>query len=492
VDPPDVRLERRVLAGTGLHLVARIATALCSLAASALNFRWLGEAGLGRFSFHMNLFVVAGTLVDLGSFAIAVRESSRRPQDEEAILRASCRIRMRAILLSIAALAVVAFSVEATARDALLPSLAACHLLAIAPATAGAWLQTRVRLAWLALSPVLGMGAWLAGSVALRAAGVRDPGWFLVAWGAGIVVQSLVPWAATRAHLRLGWGAVNPFATTDRALERELFREMAPLGVSSAVATLAFRLDSNFLRRLQDDAAVGRFQHAFQLLSFSINVPSNLTAALVPSLVRASERAPSEVVRLTRRVGAVLAGLCLPVAAIAQGWSAQVLWLLWVRQGTGGAAGFELWRATHGDEITSARLLAGAAVAIFLTYPQMNALLALSRQRLLCAISVGALLAKSALSLFTVAEFGVVGAAATTLTIECAVCVTAGVALARAVGGAVFSRQLVRPLLPALAAGAVAWGLRDLAPVSAAALGAVLVALSVVLARTFPLRLPVA
>src|SRR5262249_37137728 len=233
----------------------------------------------------------------------------------------------------------------------------------------GAWLQTRVRLAWLAPSPVVGMATWLVLSLAVRAAGNRDPGAFLLAWGAAIVVQSLVPWAATRAHLRLGWGAMNPFSTADRALERGLFREMLPLGLSSAIATLSFRLDSNFLRRFRDDAAVGRFQHAFQLLSFSVNVPSNLTAALVPSLVRASERAPSEVGRIPRRVGAVLAGLCLPIAAIAPAWSAQALWLLWVRQGAGGgAAGFEAWRGTHGDEIASARLLAGAAVAIFLTY----------------------------------------------------------------------------------------------------------------------------
>jgi len=50
----------------------------------------------------------------------------------------------------------------------------------------------------------------------------------------------------------------------------------------------------------------------------------------------------------------LLVSLCLPIAAIAPAWSAQALWLLWVRQGAGGgAAGFEAWRGTHGDEIAS-------------------------------------------------------------------------------------------------------------------------------------------
>src|SRR5262249_61621445 len=146
----------------------------------------------------------------------------------------------------------------------------------------GAWLQTRVRLAWLAPSPVVGMATWLVLSLAVRAAGNRDPGAFLLAWGAAIVVQSLVPWAATRAHLRLGWGAMNPFSTADRALERGLFREMLPLGLSSAIATLSFRLDSNFLPRFRDDAAVGRLHHALPLPPLSVNLPRNLPPALRP------------------------------------------------------------------------------------------------------------------------------------------------------------------------------------------------------------------
>jgi O-antigen/teichoic acid export membrane protein len=328
------------------------------------------------------------------------------------------------------------------------------------------------------------MAVYLGGSLVLRGAQVRDPGCFLVVWGGGIFIQSLVPWCAVRRHVRLR-------GPRDRALERELFVEMAPLGISSAIAVAYFRLDANFLKHYRDDAAVGRFQHVFQLLSFSINVPSNLTAALVPTLVRAAHQSTAEVVRITRRVGAVLAGLALPFAAMAFSWSPQVLWLLWVRDFSGrtDAATFEAWSAAHGDEVACARLLALAAIAIFVTYPQMTALMALARQRRLAVISAGALVAKAALSLFTVDAYGVVGAAATTLAIEVAVCLVSGAMLWNVVRGAVFSRQLLRPLLPALAIAAAAWFLRDLAPLAVAPTALAFAAAAIWLGGALPLKL---
>src|SRR5262249_42007922 len=159
--------------------------AACSAFAVLLNGQWLGDAGFGRFAFHMNLFLIAHTLVDFGSFQIAVRESTRRPELEAAILRATCFLRAVAVVVCGAALATTAFAVEASWRAALLPAIAALHLFGVVPATAGVWLQARVRLFWLALSPVVGMALYLAGSLVLRSAGSHDPGAYLMAWGAG-------------------------------------------------------------------------------------------------------------------------------------------------------------------------------------------------------------------------------------------------------------------------------------------------------------------
>jgi O-antigen/teichoic acid export membrane protein len=487
LDSSGNSLERRVLAGTGMHLASRVVTAACSASAAFLNGRWLGEAAFGRFSFHLSLFLMAGTLVDLGSFAIAVRESTRTPEREPQILRAAFRLRLAAIVVCVAALVAVALWKEGPGRAALLPSLAALHLFAIAPALAGAWLQTRVRLFWLALAPVVGMASYLGGSLLLRALAVRDPGWFLIAFGGGIALQSLVPWLAT-------WRVVRLRGPRDRALERGLLKEMAPLGVSSAASTVYFREDALLLATFHGDAAVGRFQHSFQLLSFSVTVPSNLTAALLPALLRAAQAGGSRLSALVRRVAAVLAGISLPAAALALSFSPQVLWLLWVRRhaGADAASAFPEWVASHGDEIAAARLLSLAAIAVFLTYPQMTALIALSRQAALGVLSVAALLVKSAVALVAIARFGVVGAAATTLAIEAGVFLASALVLRRHAGGTAVGRPLLRPALVALLAGVVAALLRDLPPAPATAAALLLLVVAFAASGALPLRLGIA
>jgi hypothetical protein len=59
----------------------------------------------------------------------------------------------------------------------------------------------------------------------------------------------------------------------------------------------------------------------------------------------------------------------------------------------------------------------------------------------------------------------------------------------RVVGGAVLSRQLVRPLLPSLAVAAAAFLLRDLAPFVVAPLVPAFAAASIWFAGSFPLKL---
>src|SRR6185436_8352184 len=139
-----------------------------------------------------------GTLVDFGSLAIAVREATQRPEREAEVIRAIFRLRLALIAASLAIYATVAWIEEGSLAQARLPLLASLHLLALAPNAAAAWLQRRVQLGAIALAPILGYGLYLGLCTALVAAGVTDPGWYLVAFAAGVTLQSLTPWFAAR------------------------------------------------------------------------------------------------------------------------------------------------------------------------------------------------------------------------------------------------------------------------------------------------------
>lgn len=465
-----------------MQLAGRAATALLSAAAFVLLGRHLDDPALGVFNFHFTLFLILGALADFGSMSIAVRESTRRPEREEAVIRAVFRLRLRLAAAGFAVYAPIAwFEARDPVRFGLL-MVAALHLFATAPAAAAAWLQTRVRLTAVALAPIAGFALYFGGCVLLLAIGVREPGWFVLALAAGFSLQAIVPWAATRRRVALR-GAGDP------ALERELLHAMLPLGVSAAVSTIYFRMDAVLLRQLVGADANGLYARAFPMLSLAIALPTYLSAALLPAMTRAAARGPGPLLVLARRSCSVLAGLVLPAAAVAWSWGAQLLWVLWARHGEGES--LAAFSSANRDLVRCVPALAVAAVAIFLTYPQMHALTAMGRQRVLARISLLALGVKLAASVVAIRRFGVPGAALATALAEVGVLGWVSFELRRACGGLAPSRALLRPLLAALPAGGVAALAPDLAPLSALAAGFGLAAAGSLLSGALPLRLGV-
>lgn len=480
LDSEPTTLERRVLAGTGLQLAARIASAFCSASAILLIGRHLGDERLGRFNFHFTLFLIVGALVDLGSMAIAVREATRHPEREAAVLRATFRIRLATVALCVVLCAAISWWKEGSLARAALPMVAALHLLAVAPCTAAAWLQVRVRLTAIALAPLAGFSLYIAAVLLLTHTDIHEPGLFLLAFAGGLFVQGLVPWLAARRHVTLR-GPVEP------ALVRELLLAMVPLGLSAALSTLYFRMDALLLNSLCGDAANGRYARTFPMLSLAIALPTYLSSALFPALTRAAGRGPAPLLALTRRACTVLAGFALPAVAICFAWGGQVLYLFWARHGEGER--YADFLADNGDLRRCLPLLAIAGVAIFLTYPQMHALTALGRQRVLARISVVALLLKLLVSSVAIRAQGVLGAALGTLLTEWFVFAWVTLELRRATGALAPSRALLRPLVAGLAVAAVAWPLRDVAPWWTVPLGFALQAGALWLGGALPLRL---
>jgi O-antigen/teichoic acid export membrane protein len=481
-------LERRVIAGTGLQLAAHVVTAALSfLAARELGLHWTGDdASLGEFNLHQTLFLIAGVFVDFGTLQIAVRESVRHPEQEAQTLRVLFRLRLR--IVAIVWLAYVAVAVGNALwtgvglRSAALPIVAALHLFAAAPNSAGAWLQARVRFGAIAASPIAGYGFFFASIVALHHARVGDPGWYVLALGVGLAIQSLVPWLAARRRVAF-LGPVEPGRV------RELFRSALPIGLSAAVSTIYFRMDALLLQWLLMPEASGRYYRTFQLLSFSIKLPSQLCDALFPALTRAATRGGDRLVTLVRRVAAVLGGFALPFTALGLSWGAQALWILWTRRHD--AVPFDAFVATNREIVRCVPPLAVAATAIYLAYPQMTALTALGLQRVNARVTLTALCVKVVVSSGAILWLGVPGAALATMVVELGVVTWVSLALRAATGRFALARPMLRPLVVAAVVAAVAASFPSLAPWRAAAASVALALVAFVAGGALPLKLGV-
>lgn len=471
-----------MLTGTGVQLLSRVLTAVCSASALVVVGRHLGDERLGSFNYYVSLFLIVGALVDFGSMAITVREITRQPAREAELVRAAFRIRLVTVAAGIVVLVGAAWRKEGSLVAAALPALAALHLLPVAPNVAAASLQARVRYAAIGVAPLAGFLAYLLVARALAAHDVHEPGWFVAAFALALATQALLPWLLACRQLPL-FGPVAP------GLIVQLLRAMAPLGLSAALSTLYFRLDALLLNEFHGDGANGRWARTFPLLSFAIALPSYLGAALFPALTRAAVRGGAPLLALVRRGAAVLVGFVLPIVVFAFAWNGQLLWLFWARRG--GVEPLADFIAANGDLLRCVPLLALAALAIFLAIPQMHALTALGRQRSLLWVTAAALLVKWFVGGALIRAQGVVGAAVGTLVTEGFVTLAVSLELRRATGGTCLSRALLRPLLTAAAVAAIAWPLRTVAPGWAVAAMAALGVGGVIVAGALPLRLGV-
>ena len=448
MDPRSATHDRKVLTGTALQLLSRGLTAVCSASAVVVIGRHLGDEKFGQFNYYYNCFLIVGSLVDFGSMAIAVREITRQPEREAEIIRAAFRIRVCTVAAGIAALLIVAWREEGGLEPAVLPVLAALHLLPVAPNIVAASLQARVRYAAIGAAPLLGFLLYLLAARTLTANGVQEPGWFVAAFALALLTQATLPWLLLCRRVAL-WGPVSPGRIV------ELLRAMVPLGLSAGLSTLYFRADALLLNDLHGDVANGRWAKTFPLLSFGIALPSYLGAALFPALTRAAARGPAPLLELVRRGAAVLTAFALPAVAFAFLFGGQLLWLFWARRG--GVEPLPQFVATHGDLLRCVPLLALAALAIFLTIPQMHALTACGRQRSLLVVTAAALAVKWFAGGELIRAHGVVGAAWGTLLTEGFVLLCVSLELKRATGGTIVGRGLLRPLCVAAGVAAVAW-----------------------------------
>jgi O-antigen/teichoic acid export membrane protein len=197
----------------------------------------------------------------------------------------------------------------------------------------------------------------------------------------------------------------------------------------------------------------------------------------MPVFSRAAARGAGELLVLVRRTAAVLASVAFPAAAMAPFVGGLLLEAIW-KPGT-------VSEATR----RCVPLLAIAGVAIFLTYPQMHALTALGRQRVLAWITFGSGLLKLGVSWLCIERGGIEGAALATAITELSVLGWVSFELRRAAHRTAFSRALVRPLATSAIAAGVAFGLSGTTPAIATAATVVVLLFAVAMGGALPLRL---
>jgi O-antigen/teichoic acid export membrane protein len=416
-----------------LQVLGRFWGAGCTLAILFLAQRALGDADFGRFTFYLALFLWLDTLAGLGTGQVAVQRTAAHPERTAAVLASARRIRFAAGLAGVALTAAVAFGTgERDAAWIVLASLyPVTHVLELSATVFRNQLDWSVPVKMRSIASALS----LANVAVLHACGVERPAFFLVGVAAGSAVANVLLHRAALPHLPKPAGPVEP--------ERGLFAEALPLGLAALCAQTYFYVDNLFVRAWCDDTALGHYNVAVRVMSWTIMLAQYTSLTALPWLRRR---------HLAGELGPALSQLAPPLFALA-GLACGALWPWTERL-------LELFAPGFGAAGASLRWLLGATVAIYAGSILLTAVVALGRNVAMLWISAAGVVLNVAANFWAVPRLGIEGAGLTTFATEAFVALAAAFTLVRlGVGLGPWWRWLGGP-----AAFAVGAGLSSLLP----------------------------
>jgi len=456
---------RRVFRNTAVLVVLRVVVPALSLPVVLLLSRRLGSEALGRYTLAYTWLYFFNTVAPLGLYSVVTRDGARDRRRLGPLLGNASTLGAIAAALSTVAMAACAFRFgydDATARAI------AVLAIALVPWTVGSLLEGGFvatermdHLAWTALAEsVLKVGL----GVSALAAGLG-----VEAVLASAVVARVVAVLVALGLLRASGVRVAP--SLDGDVQRSLLRVAPTFLLVGIFATLYWRIDVFMLSKMRPVEDVGYYGAAWRLLELAMVVPQSLCLSIYPQLVAALREDRDRVARLGALASRWLLAVALPAAVVCTVLARPILRLFY-------GSGFD-------PAVPSLVVLMWTLVPYGIVRYHAYLLVGADHQRVDLWMNVAMTAVNVLLNLVLIPTMGPVGAAVATL-VSVLVYAAAQVAFlaARLPGTAAPLGLALWPVLASLAAGALAWVLRD-APVLLPATLAAVVYAGVLLASGF-------
>ncbi len=300
--------RRRLTLATGLQIGGRVVGVFLGVLVAASLARSLTRPQFGELSLGLTILALVGSLADLGTGQIAVREMARRPEARANIAGAVCVVQLTmGVALAIVGLA-VAFALMHGTQARLMAAfmMVSMPLGAVTALTIAAQARLRPELAiiptlvqstlWLAV--VLTLGA-TRGALSLYGAG-----WFAVTAVQAAVTLGMV------AHV-----TEVSFAGSRRLIGR-LLALAWPIGLAGMFVTAYYRIDAVLLFHYRGATQAAYYSAAYRVLDVIQIFPVTVGGVLLPLLASAErEGAGRDRIRqLFALASAGLLAVALPVA----------------------------------------------------------------------------------------------------------------------------------------------------------------------------------
>ncbi len=457
-------LARRILGNTFAQVVGRFATALLAVIVVKILTVYLGQSGYGKYATIYEFLAFFGAFADFGIFTIAVREMSKDKAKEAAIFGNALVLRT---IFTTGALLLAAIAVwfipqyQGTVIPVGVAIAALSTFFVIMSGTFSAALQMRLRMEVAAFALILGKVFTVLAIVAITKWWFPDMPEESFVW---LIWAGTIGGALTFALTALMTMRIFPVRIAfDPKLIKRLLVEAAPFAVALALNTFYLRMDilllSLFLpittdgvcaQRFCGDTEVGSYAVAARMVEIVIMVPIYFMNSVLPTLTRSLTEKSQQAAHVLTNAFAFLLAVGLPAGILMITLSREIVRIV--------ASEEFLSTATSAGSDTAIRILGLMIPIAFISMFFGFLLIAIGKQSTLIWINLGAVTFNLLADMWAIPHYGFVGAAYASLISEFVMISLMALFAYRTYAWHPPAKNVVRTLLSAAIAGAVAFG----------------------------------
>lgn len=386
---------KKYATNTSWPLLTRCVTITLSFFVTIYLVRYLGPENYGQLSYAVSLSGIFAALASLGVDHILTRELVEKPERRNELLGTALIIKLCMGALVGIALTVTALVVAENDVSRLLLLLLAPTYIFMSLQTITMEFQANVAFKHIAIIGMIVV-------VVLNALKIM-----VVLFEQGVLYIGLIllfePLLYGVLLVILRWRIYGPLThwTFSLATARELIHHGWPFILSALFVTIYSRIDQVMLKHVIDASAVGLYDAAVRVAEVWLFIPSVIVASLFPAIVNAKKTSVSQYRTRLLLLTACIAALSVIVVSILSSIAQPLIYLL--------------YGAAFSASVTVFIIYTWAGVFAALGVVAHTLLITEHRRALVFLSTAGTALLNTILNLWLIPEYGIAGAAWSTL-----------------------------------------------------------------------------
>ncbi|MFZ3166128.1 MAG: flippase [Candidatus Methanoperedens sp.] len=389
---------QRIVKNTAFLTIAEVVTKGLSFVLIIIIARYLGDVGFGKYSFALAFTTLFSIFSDMGFSTLTIREVARDKSLAQKYLNNGSFIKLILSVITFV-LIVILINVMKYPMDTILAVYIAGGYAIIT--SFNQFLRSIFRAfekmeyeAFVRISEILMIFALVSASIYLKFGLMAILFCYLI----GSMVRLLITVLIITANF------VKPTFNVDLSFWKESIKEALPFGISGMFVLIYFKIDSVMLSIMKDDAVVGWYNAAYQLIFGLMIISTIIVGVIFPVMSKYHKDSKKSLKKVFTYASIILFVISIPIVIIVYYFSNDII--------------ISVYGVSYSESINALKILIFVIPIIFLTSLFGPTLESMNKQRTVSIVAGSNAILNIILNYLLIPTYSYKGAAVATVVTE--------------------------------------------------------------------------